>query len=89
MNVGRVGSHAGKKSKQECDQMEKFISCDWGTSSFRMRVVNSSDLSILAARETGQGIAATHTLWVGQPEAGQPESRYKGRTGCLFTKPFY
>lgn len=50
--------------------MEKFISCDWGTTSFRMRVVNSSDLSILAARETGQGIAATHTLWAAQPLQG-------------------
>jgi 2-dehydro-3-deoxygalactonokinase len=43
--------------------MDKMLSCDWGTSSFRLRLVNISDLSILALRRTGQGIAATHALW--------------------------
>ncbi len=43
--------------------MKKMISCDWGTSSFRLRLVNNSDLSILAARSSPQGIVATHASW--------------------------
>src|ERR1700733_4756679 len=51
--------------------MDKMISCDWGTSSFRLRLINSSDLSILAARSSAQGIVATHALWNAQPAGGQ------------------
>jgi 2-dehydro-3-deoxygalactonokinase len=54
--------------------MDKMISCDWGTSSFRLRLVNNSDLSILATRSSAQGIVATHALWNSQAQ-GDRQSR--------------
>jgi 2-dehydro-3-deoxygalactonokinase len=50
--------------------MDKMISCDWGTSSFRIRLVNNSDLSILATRSSAQGILTTHALWSGRAQGG-------------------
>ncbi|MGS2741767.1 2-dehydro-3-deoxygalactonokinase [Sinomicrobium sp. M5D2P17] len=43
--------------------MNRFLSCDWGTSSFRLRLVEVTPLRILAEVKTDQGIAATHRLW--------------------------
>jgi 2-dehydro-3-deoxygalactonokinase len=43
--------------------MEKFISCDWGTSSFRLRLIETASQTVLAEVSTGQGIAAIYTLW--------------------------
>ena len=43
--------------------MEKFLSCDWGTSSFRIRVVEMPGIKIIAGENTGQGIAKTFELW--------------------------
>jgi 2-dehydro-3-deoxygalactonokinase len=54
--------------------MDKLLSCDWGTSSFRLRLVNSSDLSILAARMTAQGIKATYSLWEEQVQQAKRSS---------------
>lgn len=50
--------------------MDKMISCDWGTSSFRLRLVNISDLSLLAMRSSAQGIFTTHALWSAQSQSG-------------------
>ncbi len=33
-----------------------FISCDWGTTNFRLRLVDTKSLSVLAEHQTGQGI---------------------------------
>jgi len=43
--------------------MKQFISCDWGTSSFRLRLVEIATKKILAEIKTVQGIAATYALW--------------------------
>ena len=43
--------------------MKYFLSCDWGTSSFRLRLVETSSQSILAETISAQGIAATYALW--------------------------
>lgn len=43
--------------------MEKFISCDWGTSAFRLRLIETATQTVLAKVETPQGIAAVNTLW--------------------------
>jgi 2-dehydro-3-deoxygalactonokinase len=37
-----------------------FISCDWGTSNFRLRVVETSSLKIVAEHKTNQGIKSLH-----------------------------
>ena len=43
--------------------MDKFLSCDWGTSSFRLRLVQTLDLTILNEKVSGQGIVETFELW--------------------------
>ena len=51
--------------------MTTFLSCDWGTSSFRLRLVQALDLDILASEISGQGIAPTCRAW----ESGGPRDR--------------
>lgn len=43
--------------------MAYFISCDWGTSSFRLRLVARGTFQIVAEYTTEQGIASTFNLW--------------------------
>lgn len=40
-----------------------FISCDWGTTSFRLRLVDAGTRSVLAEVRSNQGIAETHSQW--------------------------
>lgn len=42
--------------------MANFISCDWGTSAFRLRLVEYPSLTILKEITSGEGIANTHEL---------------------------
>jgi len=46
-----------------------FLSCDWGTSSFRLRLVERETLKILAEESSKEGNAATAELW---KQANQP-----------------
>lgn len=43
--------------------MDKFLSCDWGTTSFRIRLVLCPDLQVLAEETSGEGISSTFNLW--------------------------
>jgi len=43
--------------------IEYFLSCDWGTSTFRLKLINTIDLGVMAEVSTGQGIASTYKLW--------------------------
>jgi len=43
--------------------MQTFISCDWGTSTFRIRLVDATNQTVLAEVMNNQGIAETHALW--------------------------
>ena len=43
--------------------MERFFSCDWGTSSFRLKLVNAKDFAIIAEEKSDQGILRTFELW--------------------------
>ena len=42
--------------------MANFISCDWGTSAFRLRLVEYPSLAILAGISSDEGIAPTYEL---------------------------
>jgi 2-dehydro-3-deoxygalactonokinase len=48
--------------------MKQFISCDWGTSSFRLRLIEAATKQVLAETKSAQGIAATYSLWKEQPD---------------------
>ncbi len=43
--------------------MALFISCDWGTSNFRLRLVDSGNRQVLGEIESPQGIAAMFGEW--------------------------
>ncbi|HET9278624.1 MAG TPA: 2-dehydro-3-deoxygalactonokinase, partial [Flavitalea sp.] len=53
--------------------MDKFLSCDWGTSSFRLRLVNVADEKVFKEIVTADGIAGTHQRWLN--EGGLTEKR--------------
>lgn len=54
--------------------MMKFLSCDWGTSSFRLRIVNLNDGSIEGEHVNTSGIQATYHKFL---EAGNEVDRVK------------
>ena len=43
--------------------MNTFISCDWGTSAFRLRLVDANAKKVLATIKNEQGIAAVYNDW--------------------------
>src|SRR4030095_1141613 len=51
--------------------MKEFLSCDWGTTTFRLRLVDIAGAKIVAEENSDQGIAKVFELWkkTDQPEA--------------------
>jgi 2-dehydro-3-deoxygalactonokinase len=52
--------------------MKKFLSCDWGTTSFRLRLVEIAGEKIIAEKNSNEGIAKVFDLW---KQAGKTEDR--------------
>jgi len=50
----------------------RILSCDWGTSAFRLRLVNAENALVLNEVKGQQGIAAVYNKWI---ESNQPESK--------------
>lgn len=46
-----------------------FLSCDWGTSSFRLRLVAAGSLEVLAAISEPEGISVVYRQWQQNPQA--------------------
>ncbi|NHE57518.1 2-dehydro-3-deoxygalactonokinase [Cyclobacterium plantarum] len=44
--------------------MERFLSCDWGTSSFRLRLVNQNDASILGEYSSEDGVQTINASYL-------------------------
>jgi len=44
--------------------MNTFISCDWGTSAFRLRLVDAETKEVLATIKTDQGNAVVYNDWI-------------------------
>jgi 2-dehydro-3-deoxygalactonokinase len=44
--------------------VKHILSCDWGTSSFRLRLINATDGSVLAETKEGKGIAVVYNEWL-------------------------
>src|SRR5665213_805597 len=55
--------------------MGQFLSCDWGTTSFRIRLADTRDGKILAEAEAGQGMADTFDLWQQHRNSGNKQKR--------------
>jgi 2-dehydro-3-deoxygalactonokinase len=43
--------------------MDKFLSCDWGTSFFRLRLVDYQNLTVIATEKNEKGIARVFKSW--------------------------
>lgn len=43
--------------------MNIFLSCDWGTTAFRLRLIDSSDSRLISEVYSDQGVAKTFNLW--------------------------
>lgn len=43
--------------------MNPYLSCDWGTSSFRLSLVDTENFSLIQSTDTNKGILATYNLW--------------------------
>jgi len=50
--------------------MKKFLSCDWGITSFRLRAVETMGFVISAEEKSGQGISKSFEAW---KQSGKPE----------------
>lgn len=46
-----------------------LLGCDWGTSSFRLRLINSQDQQLISEIISQEGVASTFTAW---KKAGEP-----------------
>ena len=53
--------------------MKYFLSCDWGTSSFRLRLVETDSGSVIAEERSGTGIAGTYQQW---QQTSQPREEF-------------
>ncbi|MEP7278412.1 MAG: 2-dehydro-3-deoxygalactonokinase [Bacteroidota bacterium] len=54
----------------------QFFSCDWGTSSFRLRLIDLSSAQILAESTAGEGIAAVYALYKEKAGTGKDRSSF-------------
>lgn len=43
--------------------MDKFLSCDWGTSTFRLRLIDVNGFHVIAEERNNKGIASTYARW--------------------------
>ncbi|MEP6594985.1 MAG: 2-dehydro-3-deoxygalactonokinase [Ginsengibacter sp.] len=57
--------------------MTKFISCDWGTSAFRIRLVETEKNIVIAEIRTEQGTASTFKLYTNSKTVNDKYSFYK------------
>lgn len=62
--------------------MKFFFSCDWGTSAFRLRLVDMGDLKVVSEIKTGYGIAAAFESW--KKAASDEQGRKKFYQAYLF-----
>lgn len=60
-----------------------FLSCDWGTSSLRIRLVETASLRVIAEECCDKGIRDTYLLWKdsGEADAGKRIAFYLDRIG--------
>lgn len=55
--------------------MKHFLSCDWGTSAFRLRVLDASG-QLIEEVKSDQGISKVHQDWVQNPEANKNKIQF-------------
>ena len=53
-----------------------FLSCDWGTTSFRLRLVECDSLRVIAEENSKEGISATVNFWQKADQPPQHRTKY-------------
>jgi 2-dehydro-3-deoxygalactonokinase len=53
--------------------MKKFLSCDWGTSTFRLRLIDMESARVLFSENSAEGIGQIHQAW--KNSGGESEER--------------
>lgn len=56
--------------------MNTFLSCDWGTTAFRLRLIDSSDSRMISEVYSDWGIAKTFNLWQNEASGNERLSFY-------------
>lgn len=56
--------------------MQYFLSCDWGTSSLRLRLVDIKQKKVVLEEASGQGILDTFNLWQQTEHRGGQQKRH-------------
>ncbi|HEX8277935.1 MAG TPA: 2-dehydro-3-deoxygalactonokinase [Segetibacter sp.] len=51
--------------------MKHFLSCDWGTTAFRLRLVETDGIKVIEEQSTRQGIGDTYQRWKQSSESGK------------------
>lgn len=59
--------------KENLANPRTLLSCDWGTSTFRLRLVDFTNLKILAESKSNQGVAVINELWKKRKNANPHE----------------
>ncbi len=62
-----------------------FLCCDWGTTSFRLRLVDQHEFRVLAEIQTADGVAETFNAWQEQKEINRFDF-YSGKLKELISK---
>jgi len=62
--------------------MEGFLSCDWGTSSFRLKLIEANSFRIIASETSSQGIAQTFEFW--KQSNQEEEKKIPFYTNCIW-----
>lgn len=52
--------------------IKEFLSCDWGTTSFRIRLVENGSLAVISEESSTQGISSVYESW---QQSGQAEDK--------------
>lgn len=60
-----------------------FLSCDWGTTRFRLRLVSRSDLRVVDTVQSEDGVKALHTRLVEGGRAADPATRGRAFAAVL------
>ncbi|WP_425236885.1 2-dehydro-3-deoxygalactonokinase [Ulvibacterium sp.] len=55
------------------DSVSHFISCDWGTTNFRLRLVEAATLQIIGEHKTNYGVKECHAAFMAQTSLGRQE----------------
>lgn len=77
---------AGTMENKASSLPSAFMSCDWGTTSFRLKLVETESARILAEVSGDRGIKKIHDQWTAQQKSSSRSDYYRTFLGKQITK---